>query len=52
MIQVIFMSDEFNNMEENEFIKRYNNFEKLPYLKKVHKSLIMEGCKLSPNMLP
>ena len=51
MIQVIFMSDEFNNMEENEFIKRYNNFEKLPYLKKVHKSLIMEGCKLSPNML-
>ena len=51
MIQVIFMSDEFNNLNENEFIKRYNKYEKLPNLKEVHSTLLMDGCKLNKSML-
>ena len=49
-IQIIFMSNEFNDLEISEFIERFNNKE-LKYLKEIHKTLIMEACKLSPNML-
>ena len=45
------MSDEFNNLNENEFMKRYNKYEKLPNLKEVHSTLLMDGCKLNKSML-
>ena len=56
-IQVIFETDEFNHkdiLDMNKFrarCKNDNNFKELCHLKEVHKSLIMEGCMLSQNML-
>jgi len=55
-VQVIFESAKFNDMEFDvdkfkESCKGDNNLKELCELKKVHKSIIMEGCKLSPNML-
>ena len=50
-VQIIFMSDEFNDLEISEFKERFKNSDKLKYLKEIHKTLIMEACKLSPNML-
>jgi len=50
-VQIIFMSDEFNDLEISEFEERFKNSDKLKYLKEIHKTLIMEACKLSPNML-
>ena len=54
-IQVIFQTNEFNEyyFDINNFKAKCNNkeFKELSFLKKVHKSLIMEGCKLSSNML-
>ena len=55
-VQVIFESDKFNDMEFNldkfkESCKGDNNLKELGELKRVQKSIIMEGCKLSPNML-
>ena len=50
-VQIIFMSDEFNDLEISEFQERFKNSDKLKYLKEIHKTLIMEACKLSPNML-
>ena len=56
-IQVIFETDEFNkidilNMDKfKEKCKNDANFKELCHLKQIHKSLIMEGCKLSENML-
>ena len=50
-IQIIFMSNEFNDLEISEFEERFKNSDKLKYLKEIHKTLIMEACKLSPNML-
>ena len=56
-VQVIFEDASFNEEEElnlekfKESCKKDDNFKELCELKKVHKSLIMEGCKLSRNML-
>ena len=50
-VQIIFMSDEFNDLKISEFKERFKNSDKLKYLKEIHKTLIMEACKLSPNML-
>ena len=56
-IQVIFETDEFNHtdiLDMDKFRARYkndNNFKELCQLKQIHKSLIMEGCMLSQNML-
>ena len=56
-VQVIFEDASFNEEEElnlekfKESCKKDVNFKELCELKKVHKSLIMEGCKLSRNML-
>ena len=53
-IQVIFQSDEFNNLDLDEFNKKFQNdvnFPKLQNLKEVHRTGIMEGCKLSRNQL-
>ena len=55
-IQVIFQTDDFNddsvNLEKlKDKCKDNNEFEELSNLKQVHKSLIMEGCKLNSSML-
>ena len=55
-IQLIFQSDEFNDININinqlkEKCKNDKEFQEISYLKEIHKKLIMEGCKLSCNML-
>ena len=54
-VQVIFASDSFNdqNVDINIFKNKCNDkeFQELKNLKTIHKSLIMEGCKLTPDML-
>ena len=54
-VQVIFQSEEFNkkNIDINEFKNKCtkNEFDELKNLKEVHKGLIIEGCKLSEDML-
>ena len=56
-IQVIFETDEFNKIDIINIDKfksqcqNDKNFKELCHLKQIHKSLIMEGCKLSQNML-
>ena len=53
-VQVIFQSDEFNNLNVNDFINKFkndNNYPELQNLKEVHTDVIMEGCKLSKNQL-
>ena len=54
-IQIIFETDEFNEIDIiniDKFkakCKNDNDFKELCYLKHIHKSLIMEGCKLNKN---
>ena len=53
-VQVIFQSDEFNNLNLEDFkrsFKNDNNFQELQNLKTIHESVVMEGCKLSKSML-
>ena len=53
-IQVIFQSDEFNNLDIRELKKKFQNdvnFPTLQNLKEVHQTGLMEGCKLSRNQL-
>ena len=55
-LQVIFETDDFNNenIDFNTFKQKCINdkdFNELSKLKEVHKSLIMEGCRLNRNML-
>ena len=54
-VDVIFMTEEFNtNIDVDELKKKFkddNEFKEISYLNQIHKSLIMEGCKLSANML-
>ena len=54
-VQVIFESEEFNkSFDVNKFKNRFNNyneFKDLCHLKEIHQSLIMNACKLTPNML-
>ena len=48
-VQVIFQSDEFNNLDEKEFLIKFKNekdFKELKYLKKIHTD-IMSGIQLS-----
>ena len=52
--QVIFQSDEFNNLNEKEFLNKFINvqdFEELKNLKEVYTDVIMSGCKLNKNQL-
>ena len=55
MVQVIFESNEFNNInfDINSFKGKLNDgeFAELKGLKEIQSSLIMEGIKLSPSML-
>jgi hypothetical protein len=55
-LQVIFQKDDFNNenIDFNTFKQNCMNdkdFQELSKLKEVHKSLVMEGCRLNSNML-
>jgi len=54
-IQVIFEIDSFNDKEVDINTLKGNlteeEFKELKSLKEIHTSLIMEGCKLTPNML-
>ena len=53
-VQVIFQSDEFNNLDKNEFIEKFKNdpeFKELSNLKDIHEDVIMGGVKLSADML-
>ena len=54
-VDVIFMTEEFNtNIDADELKKKFKDdkeFKEISYLNQIHKSLIMEGCKLSTNML-
>ena len=53
-VQVIFQSDEFNNLNLNQFKEKFRNekqFKELCNLKEIHSDVIMGGCKLSKNQL-
>ena len=55
-VQVIFQSDEFNNLQKEEFIKKFKNekkkdFEELQNLKEIHEDVIMGACKLTKKQL-
>ena len=56
LIQLIFLTDDFNDDSINldklkDKCRNEKEFKELSYLKGIHKSLIMEGCKLSISML-
>ena len=53
-VQVIFQSDEFNNLDTNQFMSKFKNdneFKELSYLKEIHSDLVMGGCKLRKDQL-
>ena len=53
-VQLIFQSDEFNNLDIDSFKNKFKNdkqFPQLNYLKSIHQDAIMSGCKLSKNQL-
>jgi hypothetical protein len=53
-VQVIFQSDEFNNLDKNQFLNKFKNdpeFKELSYLKEIHSDLVMEGVKLRKSQL-
>jgi hypothetical protein len=53
-VQVIFQDDEFNNLDLEEFKKKFQDekdFEELKNLKEIHTDIIMGACKLSKNQL-
>ena len=53
-VQVIFQSDEFNDLDLDEFKRKFKNekqYKELSKLKKVESGLILQGCKLSVKQL-
>lgn len=50
-VQVIFQTDEFNSLNVNQIKQKFKDEPELGKLKVVHEKLVMEGCKLSKNML-
>ena len=53
-VQVIFQSQEFHNLDTNQFMNKFKNdneFKELSNLKEIHTDVIMGGCKLSKNQL-
>ena len=53
-MQVIFQSDEFNNLDIQEFKNKFKNdpeFEELSNLKDIHTDTIVSACKLTKSML-
>ena len=53
-VQVIFQSDDFHNLDKNQFINKFKNdpeFKELSNLKEIHEDAIMGGVKLTRNQL-
>ena len=53
-VNVIFQSDEFNNLDKDEFLKKFKedkDFEDLKNLKEIQTDLVMSGCKLTKAQL-
>ena len=53
-VQVIFQSEEFNDIDLNEFKNKFKNdpnFKELSNLKEIHTDVIMGGCKLKKSIL-
>ena len=55
-VQVIFQSDEFNDLNTDEFLNKFQNeknkeFSELKNLKEIHSDVLMGGCKLTKKML-
>ena len=53
-VQVIFQSDEFNNLDINEFKNKFQNdpeFKELSNLKEIHTDVILGGCRLKKAQL-
>jgi hypothetical protein len=51
-VQLIFENNEFDDLDLDEFKKKFeNDFSELRNLKEIHKSIIFEACKLSKNIL-
>jgi len=53
-VDVIFQSDEFNNLDKNEFLKKFKNenqFTELRLLKEIQTDIIMSACKLNKSQL-
>ena len=53
-VQVIFQSEEFNNLDKNHFINKFKNdpdFDELKNLKDIQEDIIMGGVKLTRNQL-
>ena len=55
-VQVLFQSDEFNDLDTKEFLEKFKNendkeFAELKNLKEVHSDVLMEGVKLTKKML-
>ena len=49
-VQVIFQSDDFNNLSIDEFKQKFQNdneFKELSYLKEIHEDVIVGACRLS-----
>ena len=48
-VQVIFQSNEFNNLDQNQFVNKFKNdneFKELRHLKEIHSDVILGGCKI------
>ena len=53
-VQLIFQKDEFNNLDLDEFKKKFQNdkeFKELSLIKDIHTDIIMGACKLSKTQL-
>ena len=53
-VQLIFQSEEFNNLGLEEFRNRFNNdpeYNELNSLKEIHSGLLIDHCKLSKKLL-
>ena len=53
-VQIIFQSEEFNNLDLNDFKNKFKNdleFDELNNLKEIHTDVIMSACRLSKNQL-
>jgi hypothetical protein len=53
-VQVIFQSDEFHDLDKNQFINKFKNdpeFKELSNLKDIHEDVIMGAVKLTRNNL-
>jgi len=56
VVQVLFQSDEFNDLDTKEFLDKFKKendkeFSELKNLKEIHSDVLMEGVKLTKKML-